>query len=97
MHNAPRRPSTGILSAAPLLPAIFLAGCVSSSSSSAGAEAQMAGSDRDARGCIGSAGYRWCAREKECTRPWELAARAGIDNGEAAFSHYCEPDVPAVQ
>ncbi|PSJ80254.1 hypothetical protein [Neisseria iguanae] len=31
------------------------------------------GSDRDAHGCIGSAGYRWSALKQECVQPWEAA------------------------
>jgi len=31
----------------------------------------MPGSDRDAHGCIGSAGYSWCAAKNACIRPWE--------------------------
>jgi hypothetical protein len=51
------------------------------------------GADRDAHGCIGSAGYRWCAREAACARPWELAKDKGFANEPAAFSAYC--DAPA--
>jgi polar amino acid transport system substrate-binding protein len=31
----------------------------------------MPGSDRDAHGCIPSAGYTWCADLNKCIRPWE--------------------------
>ncbi len=34
------------------------------------------GSDRDAHGCIGSAGYRWCAARRACVRPWTVASSA---------------------
>lgn len=47
------------------------------------------GGDRDAHGCIGSAGYAWCAREKACVRPWELAKQKGDVLNEKAFEHYC--------
>lgn len=30
------------------------------------------GSDRDAHGCIGSAGYLWCGKQNQCVRPWTL-------------------------
>lgn len=49
----------------------------------------MPGSDRDAHGCIGSAGYSWCERAKKCVRPWELAKEAGFENTEEAFLDYC--------
>ena len=29
------------------------------------------GSDRDAHGCIASAGYSWCEVKQSCIRPWE--------------------------
>mmetsp|Transcript_32359 Transcript_32359/g.57918 ORF Transcript_32359/g.57918 Transcript_32359/m.57918 type:complete len:200 (-) Transcript_32359:527-1126(-) len=31
----------------------------------------MPGSDRDANGCIGSAGYQWCESTQQCYRSWE--------------------------
>jgi len=31
----------------------------------------LVGADRDAHGCIGSAGYLWCAGKQKCVRPWE--------------------------
>lgn len=47
------------------------------------------GGDRDAHGCIGSAGYQWCAREKQCARPWELAALRGFANTPRGFRRWC--------
>jgi hypothetical protein len=47
------------------------------------------GGDRDAHGCIGSAGYAWCAREKACVRPWELLRREGREASEAEFRARC--------
>jgi len=49
----------------------------------------MTGSDKDRHGCIGSAGYSWCEREKHCERPWELARDKGFANTEPAFNRYC--------
>lgn len=51
--------------------------------------APRVGADRDAHGCIGSAGYSWCARERQCARPWELAARRGFANTARAFRRWC--------
>jgi hypothetical protein len=31
----------------------------------------MPGSDRDAHGCIPSAGYSWCEAKQKCLRTWE--------------------------
>ena len=50
---------------------------------------QRVGSDRDEHGCIGSAGYKWCERTKNCERPWELAEAHGFDNSPEAFLTYC--------
>jgi len=47
------------------------------------------GSERDTHGCIGSAGYSWCARENKCVRPWELAKEKGFSSTEDAFRAYC--------
>ena len=51
--------------------------------------AGVPGSDRDAHGCIGSAGYSWCARENQCVRPWELAKEKEFASTEEAFRTYC--------
>jgi len=32
---------------------------------------QCTGCDRDAHGCIGSAGYTWCEAKQTCLRVWE--------------------------
>lgn len=50
---------------------------------------QRVGADRDAHGCIGSAGYAWCEREAACVRPWELAADKGLATGAKGFADYC--------
>jgi len=31
----------------------------------------LVGNDRDAHGCIPSAGYSWCDAKQKCIRPWE--------------------------
>ena len=31
----------------------------------------IVGNDKDVHGCIGSAGYSWCAVKNKCLRPWE--------------------------
>ncbi len=73
-----------------------LSACGESKGASApeGTHAQQrvaAGSDRDAHGCIGSAGYRWCARLEKCVRPWELAKEEGFNKDEKAFEKFCQP------
>ncbi|MCQ2410146.1 MAG: hypothetical protein MJ053_01035 [Elusimicrobiaceae bacterium] len=32
----------------------------------------LVGADRDAHGCIGSAGYVWSEPLQQCVRPWEV-------------------------
>jgi hypothetical protein len=34
-------------------------------------EAQIVGGDKDAHGCLGSAGYTWCEEKQKCLRTWE--------------------------
>jgi putative lipoprotein len=51
--------------------------------------ASTPGADRDEHGCIGSAGYSWCAKEGKCVRPWELAKEKGFASTEEAFRAYC--------
>lgn len=48
------------------------------------------GGERDAHGCLGPAGYAWCARENACVRPWELAAQKGF--AVETFPRYCADD-----
>ena len=70
----------------------MLSACTGETSSEPKARAKEAtavGSDRDAHGCITSAGYQWCAKENECKRPWELAAEKGFDATPEAFDNYC--------
>ncbi|GAA4821302.1 hypothetical protein GCM10011365_24590 [Marinicella pacifica] len=50
----------------------------------------MPGSDRDAHGCMASAGYSWCPRTVQCERPWELAEEHGFDITEEAYQAFCQ-------
>ena len=65
---------------------VALAGCAAPSQP---ASHRSVGADRDAHGCIPSAGYQWCARENACVRPWELAKEKALDRGAPAFEAYC--------
>jgi hypothetical protein len=53
-------------------------------------EARPIGGDRDVHGCLPAAGYAWCAREKRCVRPWELAKDAGFENTAEGFARHCD-------
>lgn len=51
------------------------------------------GSDRDAHGCIGSAGYQWCAPKNSCVRAWELPDVAGSTLSPAQkWQKWCQAD-----
>ncbi|WP_322030309.1 hypothetical protein [Paraburkholderia sp. J76] len=67
-----------------------LAACANSSSTaSSTASSIQPGADRDAHGCIGSAGYSWCAATQRCERPWELAKQKGFAVSQEQFARYC--------
>jgi len=71
----------------------FLTACsdeMSSQPGTSGEHNRVVGSDRDEHGCISSAGYRWCATENECVRPWELAKEKGFKQTSEAFDDYCQ-------
>jgi hypothetical protein len=53
------------------------------------AEPTLVGADRDEHGCIGSAGYTWCARTNQCERTWELAKVRGLGDGAEAVVRFC--------
>ena len=50
----------------------------------------MVGADRDAHGCIGSAGYSWCEKTARCERPWELALKENVELSAHQFSQFCQ-------
>lgn len=67
-----------IVGLASLLSAIILLGAGCNNSQVNGNPVQpgeqktpIVGGDRDAHGCIGSAGYSWCEAKQKCLRPWE--------------------------
>lgn len=41
----------------------------------------LLGGDRDAHGCIGSAGYSWCAAKEKCFRSWEEECFVSAEEG----------------
>jgi hypothetical protein len=51
--------------------------------------APLVGGDRDAHGCIASAGYQWCERTGRCERSWELAKQEGFSLDENGFKVFC--------
>ncbi|MCA8275556.1 hypothetical protein LGN17_24020 [Burkholderia sp. AU30280] len=79
--------------AATLACALALSACAAQSTppaqSPAPAAPPMVGSDRDAHGCIPSAGYSWCEATQQCERPWELAKQKGFANSAQAYDQFC--------
>jgi hypothetical protein len=75
--------------AAQVAQAALAAPSASEQATAGGDAVQIVGNDRDAHGCIGSAGYVWCAKEQACVRPWELTAAKGLPNLESAVTGYC--------
>lgn len=61
--------------------AVLLGGCRPKQNRSGEAAAEtdtteaVVGSDRDAHGCIGSAGYTWSAVRQKCIRPFEIGIK----------------------
>jgi hypothetical protein len=43
--------------------------------------APVVGGDKDAHGCIGSAGYSWCEAKQKCLREWEEPCAAAPTPG----------------
>lgn len=41
------------------------------------------GGDKDAHGCIGTAGYSWCEQKQKCYRPWEENCTSSAPAGTA--------------
>ena len=50
---------------------------------------KLIGGDKDAHGCIGSAGYKWCDKTNSCERPWELAKKEKFEKRAEAFDAFC--------
>ena len=46
---------------------------------SVAAQTQIPGSDMDTHGCVGSAGFTWCATSDSCVRSWETPCPPIID------------------
>ena len=78
---------TSLIAASSLLIASCL--CLIFTAASAQTSPPLVGGDRDAKGCIGSAGYSWCAKTNQCERPWGLAKAKGFRNSQRAFTRYC--------
>jgi len=52
---------------------------------------KLVGADKDEHGCIGSAGYQWCASIKQCVRPWELAKTQNLVGDSAdTIAAFCK-------
>jgi len=69
-----------------LIIGILLVGCTAAekAQTSDKSQGQLVGNDRDAHGCIGSAGYSWCEAKQTCLRPWEEKCVASTQPAENA-------------
>ena len=47
----------------------------------------IVGGDRDAHGCIGSAGYSWCEAKQKCLRTWEEPCEADTTAGWKTYTN----------
>jgi|GEM_PF-1643448 len=47
----------------------------------------LVGGDKDAHGCIGSAGYSWCESKQKCLRVWEEACSETDNNTNAGLAN----------
>jgi hypothetical protein len=55
------------------------------------ANQNLVGNDRDAHGCIGSAGYSWSEQEQKCVRPWEENASSSTSTNSSNSQNENEP------
>lgn len=76
-----------------VLSALLLAACEDAPLPLIEPPPRAVGGERDEHGCLGAAGYAWCAREGACARPWELAAEKGFAAED--FQRYCGAARPA--
>ena len=53
----------------------------------------IVGGDRDANGCIGSAGYSWCEEKQKCLRIWEENCTTQTEPEKI----YCTPEQKKAQ
>lgn len=71
------------------VPASEISSAANASNASMNSSMPLPGSDRDAHGCIASAGFIWCTKESSCIKPWDYAAGVSIPNTLEAVNSYC--------
>jgi Tfp pilus assembly major pilin PilA len=52
----------------------------------------IVGGDKDEHGCIGSAGYSWCAVKDKCLRVWEEKCEVTTTQPTSTSSYSCQTD-----
>lgn len=88
-HNKSNNLKDGSASEPPSALVIATENSSTASASENNASMPLVGSDKDAHGCIASAGYIWCTKENSCVKPWEYAAGVAIPNTSEAVNSYC--------
>ncbi len=73
---------------------VVLAGCTQPApiddNGTANSTGPIVGNDSDEHGCIGSAGYTWCALRNECLRVWETPCQLTLEDAlSVAWSSEC--------
>lgn len=63
---------------------IFLPLLVSSCQNNKG-KTEVVGNEKDAHGCLTSAGYRWSVVQEKCVRPWEGSIKMLITDATADY------------
>ncbi len=63
---------------------VLIAACLFVVSCSTNPKIETVGNDKDAKGCLASAGYRWSNIKKECIRVFELPIQ--LSNADNSFS-----------
>ena len=53
--------------------------------------APLVGNDRDAHGCIGSAGYTWCEVKQKCLRSWEEPCT--VATSTTIITYFCQEGI----
>ncbi len=71
-RNKPREQTRRVLYNVSMKQLLLLVTLLGLAACAAPRKSRLVGADRDAHGCIGSAGYVWNETLHQCARPWEV-------------------------